>query len=152
MYVNGSNHQKPGGNPPTCRPLGQVQAVCMVHFGTSGSLAGNHLSSVSTAEALILSFFGQHHLLLLLAVASPLQLAAFIVRWRVVLFRRRRGENGHHWCSLLDFFSEKPPASARAPHLWPDAQKAAAVWRSTFTHRLPVPQTLQVVVEGQFCA
>lgn len=37
-------------------------------------------------------------------------------------------------------------------HLWPDTQEAAAVWCSTFTNRLPVPQTLQVVVECELCA
>ena len=41
---------------------------------------------------------------------------------------------------------------SHVPHLWPDTQEAAAVWCSTFTHRLPVSQTLQVVVEGEFCA
>lgn len=45
-----------------------------------------------------------------------------------------------HWASVL------------VAHLWSDAQKSTAVWRSTFTHRLPVSQTLQVVVEGEFCA
>lgn len=69
----------------TCRPLGEVETVCMVNLRTSRSLTGNHLSSVSTAEALVLSLFGHHHLVLLLAVASPPQLPTFVVRRRVVL-------------------------------------------------------------------
>lgn len=75
--------------PPTCRPLGEVEAVSMVNFGTAGSLTGHHLSSISTAETLILSFFGHHHLVLPLAVSPPLQLASFVFRWRVVLIWRR---------------------------------------------------------------
>lgn len=69
----------------TCRPLGEVEAVGVINFGTAGSLTGNHLSTVSAAETLVLSFFGHHHLLLLLAVAPPLQLTTFVFRWRVVL-------------------------------------------------------------------
>lgn len=57
----------------------------MVNFGTARFLTGNHLSSVSTAETLVLSFFGHHHLLLPFAVAPPLQLATFVIGWRVVL-------------------------------------------------------------------
>lgn len=129
----------------TCRPLGEVQAVCVVHFGASGFLTGDHLSSVSTAEALVLPFFGQHHLLLPPAVASPLQLTTFIFRWRLVLF----GDNRNGWGVA---FQENGRTSARVPHLRPDAQEAAAVRSATFTHRLPVSQTLQVVVEGEFCA
>lgn len=74
--------------PLTCRPLGEVEAVGVVDFGAAGSLTGNHLSSVSAAETLVLSFFGRHHLALPLAVAPPLQLATFVVRWRVVLVWR----------------------------------------------------------------
>lgn len=74
---------------PTCGPLGEVEAVGVVNFGTAGLLTGNHLSSVAAAETLVLSLFGHHHLVLPLAVAPPLQLPAFVFRWRVVLVRTR---------------------------------------------------------------
>lgn len=69
----------------TCRPLGEVETVRMVNFGASGSLAGNHLSSVSAAETLILSFFGHDHLALFLAMTPPLQLPTLVFGGRVVL-------------------------------------------------------------------
>lgn len=79
--------------PLTCRPLGEVEAVGVVNFRTAGSLTGNHLSSISTAETLILSFFGHHHFVLLLAVSPPLQLTPFVFRRRVVLFSGQRDRN-----------------------------------------------------------
>lgn len=44
----------------TCGPLGQVEAVSMVHLGAACLLAGNQLPPVPTAEALILPLL--HHL------------------------------------------------------------------------------------------
>lgn len=44
----------------TCRPLGQVEAVSMVHLGAARLLAGNQLPSVPAAETLILPLL--HHL------------------------------------------------------------------------------------------
>lgn len=72
----------------TCGPLGEVEAVGVVNFGAAGSLAGNHLSSVSAAETLVLSLLGHHHLVLPLAVAPPLQLTSLVVGRRVVLVWR----------------------------------------------------------------
>lgn len=93
----------------------------MVHFWTSWFLAGDHLSSVSTAETLVLSLFGKHRLLLLPAVASPPLLAAFVVGWRVVLF----GDS-----CVYAFISVSLTGSNHllTPYLWPDAEEAAAVW------------------------
>lgn len=132
--------------PPTCRPLGEVETVSVVYFGTAGSLAGNHLSAVSAAETLILALFGHHHFALPLAVAPPLQFTTFVFRWRVVLVWSR-------WFLLsnlyLSCFPSCPVYFCECPHLWSDTQEATAVWCSTFTDRLPVPQTLQVVVKGK---
>lgn len=131
---------------PTCRPLGEVETVGVVNFRTTGLLTGNHLSSVSTAETLILSFFGHHHLLLPLAVASPL--TTFVFGWWVILVLEHgfiRPASTRHHCN-----QQSPLLNSE--YLRPDAQEAAAVWRSTLTNGLPVSQTFQVVVEGELCA
>lgn len=44
----------------TCGPLGQVEAVGVVHFGAAWLLTRNQLPSVPAAEALVLPFL--HHL------------------------------------------------------------------------------------------
>lgn len=172
----------------TCRPLGEAETVCMVNFGTSRSLAGNHLSSISAAETLILSFFGHNHLALLLAMASPLQLPTLIIRGRVVLLAEMLIVSSMKitrvcWKDFLSktdfmFWSFTPLAFSfnhepkkwilhlkilcastnytsavqqymrvvfhlfHSPHLWPDAQEAAAVWCSTFADCFSVSQTL----------
>lgn len=118
----------------------------MVDFGTAGLLAGHHLSSVPAAEALVLPLLGHHHLLLPLAVAPPLP--ALVLGRRVVLgdestslVRRRRCRGNrpfHGW--------------KEGGYLRPDAQEAAAVRSAALTDGLPVSQTFQVVVEGEFRA
>lgn len=78
--------------PPTCWPLGEVETVGVVNFGTARFLAGNHLSSVSAAETLVLSFFGHHDLLPPPAVAPPLQFTTFVVGWRRVVLVWKGGK------------------------------------------------------------
>lgn len=36
------------------------------------------------------------------------------------------------------------------PYLWSDTKESTAVGRSTFTHRLPITKTLQVIVKSEF--
>lgn len=89
----------------TCGPLGEVETVRVVNFGTSRSLTGDHLSPVSAAEALVLSLFGHHRLALLLAVASSPHLPTFVFRRRgVVLKDRRRSLMGLWWFFKSKFF------------------------------------------------
>lgn len=69
----------------TCRPLGEVETVCVVDLGTPWSLTGHNLSPVPTTETLVLPLLGHLHLVLPFSLDLFLQLAALVVCWRVVL-------------------------------------------------------------------
>lgn len=58
--------------PPllACRPLGQVQTVCVIDLGAARLFTGHDLTPVSTAEAVVLTLLG-HFLFCLFLHGDP---------------------------------------------------------------------------------
>lgn len=73
----------------TCRPLCQVEAVCMVHLRAAGLLAGDYLPTVTAGEALVLPLPGH------LGLALPLHVDLLLLLSRLVLRRRLVLRNEH---------------------------------------------------------